>query len=119
MAAAGCRVSMALLAMALLAATASTAQPGANLAREIVYAPTNAGLKPQRLQTFDRTHYYQLASNPRGTLVRGTVPWASGSAGTAYPHPASTADHHATRNTPFLVPPVASAAAAWSWPATY
>ncbi|KAL4424442.1 hypothetical protein ABPG77_006380 [Micractinium sp. CCAP 211/92] len=69
MAAAGSRVRMALLAVALLAATASTAQPGADLAREIIYAPTNAGLRPQRMQTFDRVHYYQLASNPRGTLV--------------------------------------------------
>lgn len=63
---------MALLAVTLLAASVSAAPTGADLAREIIYAPTNAGLKPQRLQTFGRTHYFQLADNPRGTLVGGT-----------------------------------------------
>ena len=35
----------------------------------VVYAASNRGLKPTRLKAFDRTHYYQLAKDPVGTLV--------------------------------------------------
>ncbi|KAL4437067.1 hypothetical protein ABPG75_004206 [Micractinium tetrahymenae] len=69
MASDGSRAGMALLAAALLAVVASSAPAAADLSTENIYAPTNAGLKPQRLQTFGRMHYYQLADNPRGTLV--------------------------------------------------
>lgn len=67
------RARMGLLVAALLAALASAVQTHAGLSTEIIYAPTNAGLKPQRLLTFGRTHYFQLADNPRGTLVRGAT----------------------------------------------
>lgn len=61
----------ALLACLLLAALAAAAAAGAesDLSVDVVAAPTNEGLRPQRLTAFGRTHYYQVPDNPRGTLV--------------------------------------------------
>lgn len=50
------------LATGLLAALGAAAAPA---------APSNAGLKPTRLEAYGKTHYYQLATEPVvGTMVR-------------------------------------------------
>ncbi|KAL4442067.1 hypothetical protein ABPG77_011328 [Micractinium sp. CCAP 211/92] len=67
----------AVVAGCLLGAGAASPQGGdervpvaaASYETPIVYAETNRGLKPSRLQAYGRTHYYQLAERPIGTLV--------------------------------------------------
>lgn len=66
----------ALLGAALLAA-AALAQAA---------APSNAGLRPQRLEVEGRTHYVQLAQEPvAGTVVSAPVFGAAGGGGGGYP----------------------------------
>lgn len=58
---------------ALLCLAAATAQQIA-VANNWSPAASNAGLKPQRLQAYGHTHYYQLAEKPvAGTVVGGTL----------------------------------------------
>ncbi|KAL4427851.1 hypothetical protein ABPG75_001940 [Micractinium tetrahymenae] len=79
--AAGAALLAAALAVGcLVGAAAATTSPhwrdeervpaaAASYQTPIVYAETNRGLKPSRLQAYGRTHYYQLAEHPIGTLV--------------------------------------------------
>ena len=73
---------LALLATAAAAAPAPAPAPAdpalAALWASVIDAETNRGLKPERLTTYGRTHYYQLAQDPIGTLVRGSGGRAAG-----------------------------------------
>lgn len=79
----GARATWALALAALVAAGAGLdAPPQPDPALEVVQAAassyetpivdaeTNRGLRPTRLQAYGKTHYFQLAQDPVGTLVR-------------------------------------------------
>ena len=60
---------MALRRLLLAAALGLSFAAAFELSDNIVYAPSNEGLRPQSFTAFNRTHYYQVPEQPRGTLV--------------------------------------------------
>lgn len=65
-----CLAAAAVAAAAVVAAAAAGPAPApADPFAPVFDAPTNRGLKPERLYVFDRWHYYQVPEEPVGTLV--------------------------------------------------
>lgn len=56
-----------LLALAAVATAAGVA--GEGWRASVLWAESNQGLRPRRLEAYGRTHYYQISEQAVGTLV--------------------------------------------------